>query len=50
MIEIGDTIDYKTFYRCTVIDIRDGLLVIQPYCNATVTVKPSDVRFVKKAG
>ena len=50
MIEIGDTVDYKTFYRCKVIDIRDGLLVIRPYCDATVTVRPSDVRLVKKAG
>lgn len=50
MIGIGDTVDWRTWYRCEVVDIRDGLLVIQPFCNAKVTVRPSDVRLVKRAG
>ena len=49
MIGIGDTVDWRTWYRCKVVDIRDGLLVIKPYCDATVTVRPSDVRLVKRA-
>ena len=49
MIGIGDTVDWRTWYRCEVVDIRDGLLVINPYCDATVTVRPSDVRLVKRA-
>lgn len=50
MITIGDTVDYHTWYRCKVLDIRDGLLVIQPFCNVTLSVRPSDVRLVKREG
>lgn len=49
MIGIGDTVVWRTWHICEVLDIRDGLLVIKPYCDATVTVRPSDVRLVKRA-
>ena len=48
MILKGDIVEFRNWYRCEVLDIRDGLLVIQPFCNAWIMVRPSDVRLVKR--
>ena len=49
MISIGDTVEFNTWHWCEVLDIRDGKLVIRPYCDAIVTVDPSRVRLIKRA-
>ena len=49
MISKGDIVEFRNWYRCEVLDIRDGYLVIQPFCNARIVVRPSDVRLVKRA-
>lgn len=49
MIEIGDVVVYGYYYTCRVLDVRDGLLKIQPWCNRCVWVSPDDVRVVRKA-
>ena len=49
MISKGDIVEFRNWYRCEVLDIRDGYLVIQPFCNAWIVVRPSDVRLVKRA-
>lgn len=49
MISIGDIVEFRNWCRCEVLDILDGYLVIQPFCNARIVVRPSDVRLVKRA-
>ena len=48
MIEVGDLVLWKNFYTCEVVDKKDGLLKIKPYCNAFVWVRESDVRWLQK--
>lgn len=49
MISKGDIVEFRNWYRCELLDIHDGYLVIQPFCNSRTVVRPSDVRIVKRA-
>lgn len=48
-INIGDVVLWRDFDTCTVLAVRDGLLKIQPYCNAYIWTPLDDVRIIRRA-
>ena len=47
-IRIGDMVEWRYYYSSVVLDIRDGLILIRPWCDRFIWVRPCDVTVIKK--
>ena len=48
MVSIGDVVEWRYYYSSVVLDIRDGLIKIRPWCDRSIWVRPGAVRVIKK--
>jgi len=49
MVSIGDVVEWRYYYTCVVLDIRDGFVKIRPWCDRFIWVRPSAVKVIRRA-